>query len=122
MTWHARYPDEATCIRCLVVKPVKELDRLLWCDECRANGRKRALRQSYLWGLGAAVLLAIWIWLYIQPSDLVLGGWIATVVASFWATSRVAREIIYGVMRFSSRKAIEARPPEAVSEGSPEAE
>ena len=29
MTWHARYPDEATCIRCLVVKPVKELDRLL---------------------------------------------------------------------------------------------
>ena len=122
MTWHARYPDEATCIRCLVVKPVMKLDRLLWCEECRATARKRALRQSFLWGLGMAVLLAIWIWLYIQPSDLVLSGWIATVVASFWVTSRVAREIIYGVWRFSNRKAIEARPPEAVSEGAPESD
>ena len=122
MTWHARYPDEATCIRCLVVKPVKELDRLLWCDKCRETARKRAARQSYLWGLGIAAILAIWIWLYIRPSDLVFSGWIATVVASFWVTSRVSREIIFGVWRFSNRKAIEARPPGAVSDGAPESD
>jgi hypothetical protein len=58
-----------------------------------------------------AVLLALWIWMYIQPSDLVIGGWIATVVAALWAGSRVSREIAYGAMRFSNRKAAEAVPP-----------
>jgi hypothetical protein len=62
-------------------------------------------------GFLLAVLLALWIWLYIQPSDLVIGGWIATIVAAFWIGARVAREIAYGVMRFTNQKAAEAVPP-----------
>jgi len=58
-----------------------------------------------------AVVLALWIWLYIQPSDLVIGGWIATVVAALWVGARVGREIAYGVMRFNNYKAVEAVPP-----------
>ena len=58
-----------------------------------------------------AVGLALWIWLYIQPSDLVIGGWIATVVAALWIGSKVGREIAYGVIRFANHKAAEAVPP-----------
>jgi hypothetical protein len=68
-----------------------------------------------MWGWGAglalAVGLALWIWLIIQPSNLVIGGWIATVLAALWIGGRVAREIAYGVMRFNNRKAAEAVPP-----------
>ena len=99
------------CKRCLETYPRIDLDRLLWCDACIDNVRARVTRQSWLVGLVIAVILALWIWLYIQPSDLVIGGWIATVVASLWVGARVAREIVYGVIRFTNRKAVEAVPP-----------
>lgn len=87
------------------------MDRLLWCQECRTTARERAGKWG--WGVGSvvALVLALWIWLVIQPSDLVLGGWIATVVAALWISGRVAREIAYGAMRFNNRKAAEAVPP-----------
>lgn len=109
--WRSRFPERATCVRCLQEKDLDGMDRLLWCEECRASARDRA--GSWGWAIGAllAALLALWIWLYIQPSDLVIGGWIATVVAAFWVGARVAREIVYGVMRFNNRKAAEAIPP-----------
>lgn len=109
--WRSRYPDRATCVRCLLEKDLEEMDRLLWCESCRTSARDRA--GIWGWGVGflLAVLLALWIWLYIQPSDLVIGGWIATVVAALWVGARVAREIAYGVMRFTNQKAAEAVPP-----------
>jgi hypothetical protein len=58
-----------------------------------------------------AAILALWIWLVVQPSDLVIGGWIATVVAALWIGARVGREVVYGVLRFKNRKAVEAVPP-----------
>jgi hypothetical protein len=87
------------------------MDRLLWCEECNSAARARAGVWGWVVGFLAAVALALWIWLYIQPSDLVIGGWIATVVAALWIGSRVAREVAYGVIRFTNRKAVEAVPP-----------
>ncbi|HEX9708582.1 MAG TPA: hypothetical protein VGB42_01190, partial [Candidatus Thermoplasmatota archaeon] len=94
------------------LKDTSELDRLLWCEACRERGRARAARVG--WGVGASVaaLLALWIALAIRPSrDLILGGWIAVVVAAFWLASRITREIGYGVMRVRNRGAVEAVPP-----------
>ncbi len=90
---------EATCLLCLQTKPRQDLDRLLWCDACVAAAQARAVSQSWVVGLAVAVVLALWIWLYIQPSDLVIGGWIATVVGAFYVTARVARELLYAVAR-----------------------
>jgi hypothetical protein len=70
-------------------------------------------------GAVLAALLALWIWLVVQPSDLVLGGWIATVVAALWIGSKVAREVAYGVQRFRNRKAVEASPPPPPPPSSP---
>ena len=109
--WKSRFPELATCVRCLEEKDVEEMDRLLWCESCRETARRRA----GVWGWSAggvlSVVLAIWIWTVIQPSDLIIPGWVATIVAALWIGSRVAKEIAYGVLRFTNRKAVEAVPP-----------
>lgn len=112
-TWWDRYPEEElTCVRCLQTWHRTDLDRLLWCEECRAIARGRASRIGWMAGVVLAALLAGWIWLVVQPSrDLVLGGWIATVVAACWLGAKITREIVYGFERFKNRRAIEATPP-----------
>jgi hypothetical protein len=87
------------------------MDRLLWCEACRESARQRAGIWGWGFGVVLAVCLALWIWFVIQPSTLVIGGWIATVVAALWVGARVSREIAYGVYRFNNRKAAEAVPP-----------
>ena len=103
---------EGTCQRCLQTKPQQELDRLLWCEACVAKNQARAVSQSWYVGLVVAVALALWIWLYVQPSNLLIGGWIGTVVGALYVSSRVAREVIYGVARIRRGAAVGAVPPE----------
>jgi uncharacterized protein (DUF2062 family) len=105
-------PLDAKCRRCLQAKPRYDLDRLLWCDACKEKAQARAVSQSWYVGLGVAAVLALWIWLYIQPSNLVIGGWIGTVIAAFYVTSRVAREILYAIERMRSLPTAGAAPPE----------
>ena len=61
--------------------------------------------------IGAGV--AAYVWLVIELSDLVIGGWIATGVAAVWIGSKVCRELAYGIMRFRNARAVEATPPGA---------
>jgi len=109
--WRSRFPDTVTCVRCLQKKDVEDMDRLLWCEACRHSARQRAAVWGWVFGGLLAAALALWIWFHIQPSDIVIGGWIATVVGAFWIGGRIAREIAYGVMRYQNRKAAEAEPP-----------
>ncbi len=109
--WRSRYPEMATCVRCLQEKDLDEMDRLLWCEDCRLAARARAGVWGWILGTLLAVVLALWIWLFIKPSSLIVGGWIATVVAALWIGSRVAREVAYGIYRFNNRKATDAVPP-----------
>lgn len=119
VSWRDRYPDEVTCVRCLEVHDQMLLDRLLWCDDCRAKARARASWWGWLGGLGFGAVVAAYVWLVIEPSDLVIGGWIATCVAAVWIGQKVAREMVYGAMRFRNARAVEAVPPAAPEAGSP---
>ena len=94
---------ELYCSKCDQPREASELDRLLWCEFCLAEARQQAGRVG--WGVGAVVAgaLALWIWLVQQPSDLVLGGWIATVIAALWLGARVGREVAFGVLRMRHR-------------------
>jgi len=110
--WKSRFPELATCVRCLEQKDVEEMDRLLWCESCREMARKRAGVWGWVFGSVLAVSLALWIWVVIGPSsNLIIPGWIATVAAALWIGSRVGREVAYGILRFNNRKAAEAVPP-----------
>ena len=121
--WRERGAETATCVRCLEVRDADELDRLLWCERCCALGRRRAMERGWVVGAVVTALLAVWIWLWVQPT-LLMGVWLAILVAAFWLTSKIARELAYGVMRFRNRRAVEAVPPDTApeppAEGGPE--
>jgi len=102
---------EATCLLCLQIKPREDLDRLLWCDTCKEAARAQAFRRSWYVGLAVAVVLALWIWLYIQP-ELMIGGWIGVVLAGFYVSARVAHEVLYTVARVRHPAAVGEVPPE----------
>jgi len=111
--WRERFPEDVTCVRCLEVKPVRDLDRLLWCEECLAAARRRSSLRGWLAGGVLMILLALYIALGIRPDfSLIPTAWIATLVVAFYLGSRVAREIFFGWERVSNRRASEATPPE----------
>ena len=87
------------------------LDRLLWCDACRARARNRAGWWGWLGGLVFGMGVAAYVWLVIHPTDLVIGGWVRTVVAAIWIGQKIAREIVYGAMRGRNARAVDAVPP-----------
>lgn len=105
-------PEETeTCIRCLEEKDATDVDRRHWCRECRAAARERAKSEGWKAGAIFAAFLALWIWIFVRPSTLILGAWIASVVAAFWLVAKIAREVHYGVARYRNEPAVEARPP-----------
>lgn len=110
--WRERFPEDVTCVRCLEVKPIEELDRLLWCRECQAAARRRATRWGWTAGVALTVVLALYIWFVIQPDlSLIPTGWAATLAVALYLGGRVARELIYGTERLMNRRAVEAVPP-----------
>ncbi len=111
MTWRTSDADKVACVRCLEMKPRPDLDRILWCETCLEAAQARAATRGWIVGLVLAVTLSLWIWLYIQPSNLVIGGWVGTVLAAFYVSARVAREVFYGTDRIGNRHAVEAVPP-----------
>ena len=77
-------------------------------DDCNTCSRRGFLKSSAA-ALGAGV--ALYIWIVMRPTDLVIGGWVATVVAAVWIGKKIAREIVYGAMRSRNVPATEAIPP-----------
>ena len=111
--WRDRYPDEITCVRCLEEHDQMYLDRLLWCDRCRSLARNRAVSWGWVGGWIFGLFIAGYIWIFIRPTDLVIGGWFGTVAMAIWLGSRMFRELAYGVIRFMNARAVEASPPKA---------
>lgn len=98
-------------MRCLEPHDQMQLDRLLWCDRCRMRARERASWWGWAGGVAFGIGLGIYIQVGIRPTDLVIGGWIASLVAAVWIGQKVARELVYGAMRFENARAVEAAPP-----------
>ena len=104
-------------VRCHLSFDRVDVDRLLWCDQCQAKAKARASRVGWVAGTALAGVLSLYIWFWIQPSDLVIGGWIAVVVAGLWLGARLVREIAYGLDRFQNRPTARALPGVEVEEG-----
>jgi hypothetical protein len=84
---------------------------MLWCVDCRRIARNRASWWGWLGGLLFALVVGAYVWFVIQPTDLVVGGWAGTLVAAAWIGQKIAREMVYGWMRFRNSRAVEAVPP-----------
>lgn len=92
---------------------------MLWCEECRHRARERAAWWGWLGGLIFAAGAALYVWFTVRPTDLVIGGWLGTLVAAVWIGQKVSRELIYGAMRFRNARAVEAVPPGSEALGAP---
>ena len=95
--------DEIQCSRCGELRDRSDVDRLLWCVGCRTRARLIAARRARIAATALAVIVAGYIWGIIRPTDVVIGGWIATVIAAYWIGGKLAREVFYGIER-SNRK------------------
>ena len=107
---------EAACLLCLQTKPREDLDRILWCEECLEAAQNRAPSQSWYVGLAVAVALVLWIWLYVHVSTLGIGPWIGMVLAAFYVSARMAREVLYTVARVRGGAAAPHATPRELSE------
>ena len=110
-----RSGDATACVRCGEVKDFMELDRLLWCDACTLRARERAAWWGWGQGLAFGLGVAAYILLVVRPSDLVMAGWIATVVAAVWIGGRLGRELAWGIMRYVQTKARDPTAPASPS-------
>jgi hypothetical protein len=110
-TWEDRYPDQVTCVRCLVVKERASLDRLLWCEECREIAQARAMEVGWWVGGAVAAALAAYIWLVVERSRALMGAWVGLTLAAFYLGGRMTRDLLYGVERMRNSRAREAVPP-----------
>ncbi len=91
--------DTLYCRRCRMPGTVDELDRMLWCDECKRAERRRAGWLGRALGFAAAIALSFWIAIVIQPSDQFLLLWALVVIVAFYLLSRLGQELLYGVFR-----------------------
>ena len=107
---------EAACLLCRQTKPREDLDRLLWCEECLEAAQNRATSRSWYVGLAVAVALVLWIWLYVHASTLGIGPWIGMVLAAFYVSARMAREVLYTVARVRGAAAAPNATPRELSE------
>lgn len=104
------YPedDAVRCQRCHRVTPGDELDGMLWCEECVAAERRRARRWGRGLGIGAVALLALWIALAIRPGDQFRYLWAIVLIVALGLTVRLARELVFGVVRVRNRPGVRA--------------
>ncbi len=95
--------DTLHCRRCGREGTPDDLDRMLWCEECVAAGRRRAA----WWGRGlallAALLLALWIAVVVQPGPDFRILWAVLLIFAYYLLTRLGRELAYGVIRVRDR-------------------
>jgi hypothetical protein len=91
--------DTLRCHRCRRVRTTDELDRTLWCDDCRLAERRRAGWLGRGAGFLAAVALSLWIALWVRPSDQFLLLWAVVLIVALYLFSRLGTELIYGIIR-----------------------
>jgi hypothetical protein len=91
--------DVLRCHRCLRVRTVDELDRMLWCEECQVAERRRAGWLGRALGFAAAVALSVWIAIRKQPSEDFLILWALVVIVALYLLSRLGQELVFGIIR-----------------------
>jgi hypothetical protein len=106
-----RDEDILRCRRCRQASTVDDLDRMLWCEECRRAERRRAGWLGRAFGFAAAVALSFWIAIVIGPSDEFRVLWALVVIVAFYLLSRLGQELVYGVLRVRNEPG--ARAPQA---------
>jgi hypothetical protein len=90
---------ETACTSCGVSYPAGDLDRYLWCSNCRGALMKRGLRWGRIVGLVASAGLALYLYVRVQPSTRFLIIYLMLLVMTYSLTSRIAVAVVQGFYR-----------------------
>jgi hypothetical protein len=87
------------CRNCGRTYPGDRLDRLRWCERCRAEVVRRATRVSRIVAVSGAALLLLWIFATVGSAPRFLVGWLALVVATYFFLYTLVRRVAFEVIR-----------------------
>jgi hypothetical protein len=91
--------DTLRCRRCHRIRTADELDRMMWCEDCRLADRRRGAWVGRIIAFCAGIALSFWIAIRVEPSRDFLVIWALVVIAVFYLLSRLGQELVYGVAR-----------------------
>ena len=91
----AEYP----CRNCGRERPGSELDRRMWCAECRAVVVRRSAIVARLVSLGVAVALIYWILNLVGNSPRFLVAYAVMVVAAYFFLYKMTQRVAFEVIR-----------------------
>ncbi len=90
---------EAACASCHAMYAASDLDRYLWCPNCRSALRRRGARWGYLVGALASAGLATYLLVWVHPSARFMLIYLLLLVMTYTLTSRIAVAVVQGYYR-----------------------
>lgn len=100
--------SETNCCSCQQLYPASDLDRYLWCPDCRAAVRRRGARWGWLAGIVAGVAVALYLVLIVKPMRLNL-LWAFPPLMTYVLTSRIAVAVVQGYYRSRGSIQVQAK-------------
>ncbi len=90
--------SETNCCSCQQLYPASDLDRYLWCPDCRTAVRRRGTHWGRLVGIVAGVAVAVYLVLIVKPMRLNL-LWALPPLMTYVLTNRIAVAVVQGYYR-----------------------
>jgi len=90
---------EAACTSCREIYPASDLDRYLWCPNCRSSLRRRGTGWGRIVGIVAAAGLAMYLYLRVHPSPRFLLIYLLLLAMTYSLTSRISSAVLQGYYR-----------------------
>ncbi len=101
-----RFRDaDVECRSCAQLYPAGDLDRYLWCPDCRGAVRRRGARWGRLVGVAASlgvaayVLIKYYLVLEVRPSRSLMPLYFLMLAVTYLLTSRIAVAMVQGYYR-----------------------
>ncbi len=91
--------SETNCRSCQQLYPASDLDRYLWCPQCRKAVRKRGSVWSRAVGFTASLAVAAYLVLKLTLQSRFLVFYLLMLALTYLLTSRIAHAVVLGYYR-----------------------
>lgn len=96
--------ERARCSACRELYPHDDLDRRLWCPECRERGERWTRIGSHATALVVTISFGAWVALTASTEVLSKWAWLLPLAAAYYLGWRIGRELSRGLLRLRSGK------------------
>jgi hypothetical protein len=105
--------EETNCRSCQQLYKASDLDRYLWCPDCRAAVNRRGARWGWLVGAVASIGVAVYLYVRVHPSGRFLAFYVLILGMTFILTRRIAVAVNHGYYRSRGGAPVPRTPGES---------